>query len=981
MAEGYQGLPAYYFESSDPLTPNLGLSLKGMDPIIAANFVTLDSSGGGTLVSGVIRKVTNITAVSVASGVLTVNAPQDFAVGDGVSFFDVAPASFLNGQTLTVLSATSTSFTCSIVHPDYSLTDQTNGTCSGYTYTPKQSDSGKTVVMGNYVRAMALNLDPSVLTAGWTLNVLNLSRVQYFKATPVPPSFIFAGSDPFGPGNAGPFQGLSDISLNSWQSTNITFDGTNFWVSPVTGQVAQLYSNFSLYAGAIVIYGGEQGYCEIGSDPRSQQPFGVAMTDTIDNQTVLVQTSGTAWVSVGTNWESIDTALTNGFAPITFDSSGNGILAEPGQFIVGFGMYYDSTNTAVLVAICPQYFSVWTGIGAPNGHITGSPGAFYVDRNGGASTTLYVKESGLHTNTGWVAYGGGGGTVTTFSAGNLSPLFTTNVSNPTTTPALSFSLSNAGGGTVFGNNGSGSGAPAYTTSPVLGIPGTSTGSIGLASSTASGLFTITAPADPSIVTLTLPNESNILATQLFGDGTIFLDDFVQADATGTISLPAPLSQNANLVFAGPTSGGAATPTFRSLVLADLPAGIGTVSSFSAGDLSPLFTSSVSNPTTTPALSFSLSNANANTVFAGPTSGGAAGPTFRALVTADIPSGIVTWDRIGNAAGNLTLSNGTNTTEFDQTSNTTWKWYNTTTATSGTTNASPVMALSANYWTGAASAEDKWTLGSSLAAGTNGQSTLKLLHTGSAGAAGIQLPATAPSAVAAATLFDYNGAYLCYSGSGGIFLADTSVNFRVGFFNNSSTYRVAMNSGGVASWTSSSTAANASADTGISRQAAGVVAIGTGASGDTTGNLQLNKITKYNGETTAGIGSTYVRAVTAQKAETGADSNVLTLTPASAAGVYRVTIVMAVSSVSSATGFGWTATWKDSNGQAQAPTNLSLFKDGTAAPALTYTAAANATYEAEALLDVDASGTNIVVKTTFSGTSIAYKVSAVIERIA
>ncbi len=68
-----------------------------------------------------------------------------------------------------------------------------------------------------------------------------------------------------------------------------------------------------------------------------------------------------------------------------------------------------------------------------------------------------------------------------------------------------------------------------------------------------------------------------------------------------------------------------------------PGGAGTVTSFSSGNLSPLFTTAVTNPTTTPALAFTLSNQNANLFFAGPTSGGAAAPTFRALVQADIPA--------------------------------------------------------------------------------------------------------------------------------------------------------------------------------------------------------------------------------------------------------------------------------------------------------------------------------------------------------
>jgi hypothetical protein len=55
----------------------------------------------------------------------------------------------------------------------------------------------------------------------------------------------------------------------------------------------------------------------------------------------------------------------------------------------------------------------------------------------------------------------GGGTVSSFSSGNLSPLFTTSVSNPTTTPALNFSLSNSGAYTVFGNNTNASAAPDF----------------------------------------------------------------------------------------------------------------------------------------------------------------------------------------------------------------------------------------------------------------------------------------------------------------------------------------------------------------------------------------------------------------------------------------------------------------------------------------------------------------------------------------
>jgi hypothetical protein len=43
------------------------------------------------------------------------------------------------------------------------------------------------------------------------------------------------------------------------------------------------------------------------------------------------------------------------------------------------------------------------GTGSPENVVTASPPALYLDEAGGASLTLYVKESGTNTNTGWIA--------------------------------------------------------------------------------------------------------------------------------------------------------------------------------------------------------------------------------------------------------------------------------------------------------------------------------------------------------------------------------------------------------------------------------------------------------------------------------------------------------------------------------------------------------------------------------------------------
>jgi len=46
---------------------------------------------------------------------------------------------------------------------------------------------------------------------------------------------------------------------------------------------------------------------------------------------------------------------------------------------------------------------VKSGLGSPETVVTGSVGDLYRRLDGGANTTLYIKESGAATKTGWVA--------------------------------------------------------------------------------------------------------------------------------------------------------------------------------------------------------------------------------------------------------------------------------------------------------------------------------------------------------------------------------------------------------------------------------------------------------------------------------------------------------------------------------------------------------------------------------------------------
>jgi Glycine-rich domain len=109
--------------------------------------------------------------------------------------------------------------------------------------------------------------------------------------------------------------------------------------------------------------------------------------------------------------------------------------------------------------------------------------------------------------------------------------------------------------------------------------------------------------------------------------------------SGTLAI-SKANENANTVWAGPTTGAAAEPTFRSLVLADLPGGVGAGSVTSVGLSMPAEFSVASSPVTTSGtIAVTKATESANTVWAGPTSGAPAQPAFRALVTADLPASL------------------------------------------------------------------------------------------------------------------------------------------------------------------------------------------------------------------------------------------------------------------------------------------------------------------------------------------------------
>ncbi len=192
---------------------------------------------------------------------------------------------------------------------------------------------------------------------------------------------------------------------------------------------------------------------------------------------------------------------------------------------------------------------------------TGTKGNLLVPRiTPGVAGQCLTTDGGGNTAWGVCAAGGGSGTVTSFSAGNLSPLFTTSVATQTTTPALSFSLSNAAAHTFFGNTSGSTGPPAFASITTADLPGKFSQTLANVShkwlnsyDASTGLFTQTQPDYTDLTGLpTLPANTPAVASNFFTAYNSSTGAFTKA-TIGNGDLPGSGALTVNT--AGPLGGG------------------------------------------------------------------------------------------------------------------------------------------------------------------------------------------------------------------------------------------------------------------------------------------------------------------------------------------------------------------------------------------------------------------------------------------
>lgn len=257
--------------------------------------------------------------------------------------------------------------------------------------TPGATKQGLSTLTGNYSVALASTLAVSQIAVPSVSGDPHLLDVTL---TSTPPSMLIVGH-------------VFSIQLRS--DTNITGLPTSVWIP---GTVVSVVGNVV----RVRLGGSELGLrfrksLTIGGGPDTNTTLNVAASAVRDSQHDIVQ----GYILSSQYRNSNGVSMVMGFGSAIFGESVQRSVAVGMDLFVGdndtfaFGTS-QASNRATLVdsrLTASGGFSTgtarWTsGTGSPEGVVTAPVGSLYTRTDGGAGTTLYVKESGTG-NTGWVA--------------------------------------------------------------------------------------------------------------------------------------------------------------------------------------------------------------------------------------------------------------------------------------------------------------------------------------------------------------------------------------------------------------------------------------------------------------------------------------------------------------------------------------------------------------------------------------------------
>lgn len=292
-------------------------------------------------------------------------------------------------------------------------------------------------------------------------------------------------------------------------TTNTT--NGNFWMPAATTSTAETLAQY-LFAGATTVNGRTLFYGSTSTALGIGASYGAVIIGSAPTTTAA---SGTHAMLANVVVKKIGT-ITQGLSTVTRTAS----------------LYIDGAATAT---VTDQNYAFYVSTGAST-------------LNGGLALPLtgILKGNGTNTAITVAIPGTDFGTVTSFSSGNLTPLFTTSVTTATTTPALSFALTNAPPNTVFGNDTNSTTAPAFQSS--INITGNMTAANIIATSQlistiATGTSPLSVASTTQVANLNAANagtaaNANLVATTLVSNNASYY--------LGLFSTTANINQAADL---------------------------------------------------------------------------------------------------------------------------------------------------------------------------------------------------------------------------------------------------------------------------------------------------------------------------------------------------------------------------------------------------------------------------------------------------